>query len=57
MDYYIAWFQSHLLAVVAVAFTLVLIYHYLLERESGIKLSKKYRNSIFEAQGKLRPNF
>ncbi|MBT7610357.1 MAG: hypothetical protein HN576_11420 [Bacteriovoracaceae bacterium] len=53
MDYYIAWFQSHLLAVVAVAFTLVLIYHYLLERESGIKLSKKYRNSIFEAQSKV----
>jgi lipopolysaccharide assembly protein B len=53
MDYYIAWFQSHLLAVVAVAFTLVLIYHYLLERESGVKLSKRYRNSIFEAQSKV----
>jgi len=53
MDYYIAWVQSHLLAVVAVAFTLVLIYHYLLERESGVKLSKRYRNSIFEAQSKV----
>lgn len=53
MDYYIAWVQNHLLAVVAVAFTLVLIYHYLLERESGVKLSKRYRNSIFEAQSKV----
>jgi lipopolysaccharide assembly protein B len=53
MDFYIAWLQSHLLAVVAVAFTLVLIYHYLLERESGVKLSKRYRNSIFEAQSKV----
>ncbi len=53
MDFYIAWVQDHLLAVVAVTFTLVLIYHYLIERESGVKLSKRYRNSIFEAQSKV----
>ena len=53
MDFYVAWFQDHLLAVVAVALTLILIYHYLIERESGVKLSKRYRNSIFEAQSKV----
>jgi lipopolysaccharide biosynthesis regulator YciM len=30
-----------------------LIYHYVIEREHGVKLSKKYRNSIFEAQSKI----
>jgi lipopolysaccharide assembly protein B len=47
------WFQDHLLAIVAVAITLVLIYHYLIERDTGVKLSKRYRNSIFEAQSKV----
>lgn len=50
---YVNWVQDHLLAIVAVALTLVLIYHYLIERDSGVKLSKRYRNSIFEAQSKV----
>lgn len=53
MDVYINWFQDHLLATVAVGLTLVLIYHYLTERDTGVKLSKRYRNSIFEAQSKV----
>ena len=53
MDLYIAWVQDHLLAVVAVALTMVLVYHYLIERDTGVKLSKRYRNSIFEAQSKV----
>ncbi len=53
MDLYIVWFQDHLLAVVAVLLTVVLIYHYLIERDTGVKLSKRYRNSIFEAQSKV----
>jgi lipopolysaccharide biosynthesis regulator YciM len=53
MEIYLAWVQEHLLAVVAVALTLVLIYHYLIEKDSGAKLSKRYRNSIFEAQSKI----
>ena len=58
MDYYLiwAWVRSHLLAVVAFLITLVLIYHYFIERRKGIKLSKKYRNSIFEAQSKIYLN-
>jgi len=53
LDVYINWFQDHLLATVAVGLTLVLIYHYLTERDTGVKLSKRYRNSIFEAQSKV----
>ena len=55
MDRYWIWLQeeSHLLAVFAVVITLVLVYHYLIERETGVKLSKRYRNSIFEAQSKI----
>lgn len=53
VEQYWPWLQDHLLAVVAVAITLVLIYHYLIERDTGVKLSKRYRNSIFEAQSKV----
>jgi lipopolysaccharide biosynthesis regulator YciM len=53
VDLYIVWFQNHLLATVAVGITLILIYHYLTERDVGIKLSKRYRNSIFETQSKV----
>ncbi len=47
------WFKENLLSVIAVIITLVFIYHYIIERESGVKLSKKYRNSIFETQSKI----
>lgn len=47
------WIQDNLLAIVAVLITMVLIYHYLIEKETGQKLSKRYRNSIFEAQSKI----
>lgn len=53
MNIDIAWFQDHLLALMAIVFTLVLIYHYLIEKDTGVKLSKRYRNSIYEAQSKL----
>lgn len=33
--------------------TLVLIYHYVIEKDKAVKLSKKYRNSIFEAQSRI----
>jgi lipopolysaccharide biosynthesis regulator YciM len=47
------WGQQNLLAVIAVVITVVLIYHYLVERQSSVRLSKKYRNSIYEAQSKI----
>lgn len=33
--------------------TLILIYHYLIERGTGVTVSKRYRNSIFETQSKI----
>lgn len=53
MDFYINILQNNLLAIVAIVVTIILIYHYLIERDSGVKLSKRYRNSIFEAQSKI----
>ena len=53
VDNYLPWIQDHILAIVAVMITLVLMYHYLLEKDTGVKLSKRYRNSIFEAQSKV----
>ena len=53
MESVLPWIQEHLLAVVAILITIVLVYHYLIEKETGAKLSKRYRNSIFEAQSKI----
>ncbi len=53
MELYFIWAQDNLLTIIAVALTLVLIYHYIVERDSGVKLTKRYRNSIFEAQSKV----
>ncbi len=47
------WGKDHALMVLAVVITLVLIYHYVIERDKAVKLSKKYRNSIFEAQSRI----
>lgn len=47
------WIQSNLLSFVAVFTTLILLYHYIIERGTGVKLSKRYRNSIFETQSKI----
>ncbi|MEX0799532.1 MAG: hypothetical protein WD025_08805, partial [Bacteriovoracaceae bacterium] len=49
----LTFIKEHLLAVIAIVITLVFVYHYIIERESGVKLSKKYRDSIFEAQSKI----
>ncbi len=53
MDSITLWAQDHTLAIIAIVLTLVFLYHYVIEKDSGIKLSKKYRNSIFEAQSKI----
>lgn len=47
------WAQSNVLAVVALGITLYLIYQYIIEKETGIRLTKKYRDSIFETQSKI----
>ena len=48
-DYIWVYLQSNLLAVIALVLTLILSYHYIIERGSGVKLSKKYRNSIHQS--------
>lgn len=55
MDYafLLEWGRDNALTIVAVVITIVLIYHYVIERDKGVKLSKKYRNSIFEAQSRI----
>lgn len=53
MEIYLNWLQNNLLSVVAIGFTFVLIYHYYIEKDTGAKLSKRYRHSIFEAQSKV----
>jgi lipopolysaccharide biosynthesis regulator YciM len=49
----ISWLRDNSLTVVAVVITVVLIYHYVIERDRAVKLSKKYRHSIFEAQSRI----
>jgi lipopolysaccharide assembly protein B len=53
VEFYLVWLQNHLLGVGALLVTAILIYHYVIERDSGVKLSKRYRNAIFEAQSKI----
>jgi hypothetical protein len=53
MELNLSWVSDHLLAIVATAIMFVLAYHYMIEKETGAKLSKRYRNSIFEAQSKI----
>jgi lipopolysaccharide biosynthesis regulator YciM len=47
------WIQEHLLVIAALGITLILIYHYIIEKEYGIRLSKRYRSAIFETQSKI----
>jgi lipopolysaccharide assembly protein B len=49
----LTFIKEHLLAVTAVIITIIFVYHYIIEKEHSVKLSKKYRNSIFEAQSKI----
>lgn len=53
MESYLAWFQNHALQIGIGGLTLVLMYLYIIERDTGVKLSKRYRNSIYEAQSKV----
>jgi lipopolysaccharide biosynthesis regulator YciM len=49
----LTWIKDHALMVFAVSITVVFIYHYIIEKDRAVKLSKKYRHSIFEAQSKI----
>lgn len=49
------WFQTEVssLSVAVVLITLMCLYYFFIERNRGIHLSKKYRNSLYEVQSKL----
>lgn len=53
MNISLEFFQENLLAIIAIGITAILIYNYIVEKENTAKLSKRYRNSIFEAQSKI----
>lgn len=53
MEAILPWISEHVLALVAVIATMIFIYHYIIEKETGAKLTQRYRNSIFEAQSKI----
>jgi len=53
METILPWISEHILALVAVIATMIFIYHYIIEKETGAKLTQRYRNSIFEAQSKI----
>ena len=67
MEIYLTWIIEHLLAVVAASITLVLVYHYLIEKETGATVNefllasgKEYlkKNSAgFVADISQMPNF
>ena len=50
---FFTFLKENLLAVIAIIITLVFIYHYIIEKEHGVKLTKKYRNNIIETQSKI----
>lgn len=50
------WVKENLLAIIAIAITIVFVYSYIVEREHGIRLSRKYRDSLFEAQSQMLLN-
>jgi lipopolysaccharide biosynthesis regulator YciM len=49
----LSWIQQHFLETISLGVTLVFLYYHLKERDSGVKLSKKYRHSIYEAQSHI----
>ena len=50
------YFQSNPLGILILLVTGVLFYFYFVDKGTGVKLSKKYRDSIFEAQSKIYLN-
>ncbi len=49
----VRWLSDHSLSVAAGVITVILLYYYFVDRNKGVNLSKKYRNSIFEVQSKI----
>ncbi len=50
------YIKNNPLGLLILIVTLVLLYFYFMDKESGVKLSKRYRDSIYEAQSKIYLN-
>lgn len=48
--------KEHALTISVVLLTIVLMYHFFVDRHRGLRLSRRYRNSLFELQAKLLLN-
>lgn len=53
MEIIFSLIKDNLLAVIALTITVIFIYYYIVERGHGVRLSKKYRDSLFEVQSKI----
>ena len=53
VDFILEYSRTHLLTVVTLFVTAILYYYFVLDRSSGAKLSRKYRESIYETQSKI----
>lgn len=49
----IFWIQDHLLEIVSIMLILILFYHYIIEKNMGVNLSKRYRDAIYESQSQF----
>ena len=52
MELYFHWIQENILSIVSFGLVGILMFHYLIEKDTGFKLSKRYRHSILENQSK-----
>lgn len=48
--------KEHALTISVILITIVLLYHFFVDRHRGVRLSRRYRHSLFELQSKLLLN-
>jgi len=48
--------KEHALTISVILVTIVLLYHFFVDRHRGVRLSRRYRHSLFELQSKLLLN-
>ena len=55
-EFILTYLKNNPLGILILIVTIVLLYFYFVDKDTGIKLSKKYRDSIYEAQSKIYLN-
>lgn len=53
LTFFYTWLNQNILAVISLVLTLYLLYYYLVEKNNVSKISRKYREALFESQSKL----